>query len=85
MFLYLGKILLQFIGRAIFHIHIGFVTRLLGSLVENVAYVFGLDIHLQFLLGVVHHHIAGISTVDILLELRIGGIRLGSTAGSQSE
>ena len=73
---FLGRVykLLNLIDRAELYFHIRILARLLGTLVEDVADMFRLDIHLDEALALVHDDLRGIAVIDHLLEVRVRSI-----------
>ena len=66
--------LLHLVRTSELHLHVGFCARLLGTLVEHVADMLRLDVHLQDALPLVHDDLRGIAVVHHVLEVGVGCI-----------
>ena len=76
--------LLYLIDGAELNFHIRILARLLGTLVEYVADMFRLDIHLDEALVLVHDNLRSIAVIDHLLEVRVRSILANAAVFSTS-
>ena len=73
-------VVLELVDAAVLHLHEGLHAHLLCSGVEHLPYVFGLDIHLEPPVVLVHHEALRVAVHEIRLELGVCGLLSGTAA-----
>ena len=83
--LYGSQVFLQFVNRTIVNADVGILPRLLGRHVEDVTDMFGTYIHAQCSLAFVHHYLFGIIFLNVVFELGVCSLFLGSGSSTCSQ